>query len=77
MKKIKRVSEAFSLQPNEKHVSTEWEFTQKISHIKLIEIMQFQTSTNEQTSFYVGFNFDNEIVFKWVTSACNVEYFDN
>lgn len=76
MLRIKQISEAFSLQPNEKHVSTDWELTQKIPHIKAIELLTLEISKEEKVSFYIGYNFDNQIVFQWIAKACNVEYFE-
>jgi hypothetical protein len=74
MAKIKKISEAFSIQPCEKHVSTEWELSHHIPHIKSIEE---RFAKNGECRVYVGYNFKGEEVFQWVASACNVEYFDN
>lgn len=72
VKRIKKISEAFSIQPCEKHVSTEWELTQNITHIKSIEE---KYSSNGEIRVYIGYDFKGNDLFRWIASACNVEYF--
>lgn len=76
MLRIKRISEAFSSQPLDKHVSSDWELTQRIPHIKSIEYIQEEIAANYWVGFYVGFNFEGQEVFKWVASGCNVDYYE-
>lgn len=72
-RRIKSVSEAFSIQSCEKHVSTEWELSHRIPHIKSIEE---KFSSNGEVRVYIGYDFQGNDVFRWIASACNVEYFN-
>lgn len=71
--KIKSISEAFSMQPITLQVVSEnqrskFDPSQDIEKIEL-EVM------DENTNIYVGYNFDGEKKFQYITTSVNVHYF--
>ena len=72
---IKSITEAFSMQPA-CYIVTEKEPTRnKHFHLKRIEVINEQTSPNDMTTFYVGFDWDENIMFKYIAATVNVTYY--
>jgi len=75
--KIKRISEAYSMQPvywevtEENHRS---KFNPENDIAKIVE-EKVQVSSEKQISVYVGYNYDGKKKFKYIADAVNVHYF--
>lgn len=73
MEKVKSISEAFSMQPITITVTapdkrTKFDPSQDIERIEL-EVL------DENTSIYVGYNFEGEKKFQYLANTVNVHYF--
>ena len=82
---IKLVSEAFSMQPSSMQIIPESTYQNALKYnpdyakecIKSITLEVFQIGKGSMCDFenvYVGRNFNDEILFRWIAKACNVQY---
>lgn len=84
--KIKSVSEAYSCQPNSYRVCTiEMDYPGVFAeaqgalpkpHIHKKDcVVRIDFVSPNECDLFVGYNSDNEMLFRWIADACNVEYF--
>jgi hypothetical protein len=82
---IKLISEAFSMQPSSMRITPEVNYQSVLKYnpdyakecIKSITLEVFQIGKDSICDFenvYVGRNFKDEILFRWIAKACNVQY---
>jgi hypothetical protein len=67
-RKIKSVSEAYSMQPNFKFVAYGNKYKFEVGECPLVEI-------KEQGDYYNDFDKDGNLLFSWIVKTVNVEYF--
>ena len=75
-KKVKSISEAFSMQPIKLTVvdeSNQFAFNPE-NDIKEIKLEGKLISSDELISVYRGYNFNGKILFEYVAKAVNVHY---
>jgi len=76
MKRIESISEAFSVEPREHHVSTEYELSLKYSGVLHINSIEGKYNS-DGTAVYIGYDINGNELFQWIAAACNVEYFSD
>ena len=79
MKKIRSITEAFSMQPKEFIVEDKLsEFSNPDQSIKSIEIVEcvlgYDSGNPIQVTCYVGFNFNGKMMFQYMCNTVNVQY---
>jgi len=76
-KRIKSISEAFSMQPITLQV-TEEDKRSKLhpeNDIKEIKQKGKQVNTDKMITIYCGYNYDGKMLFEYVAESVNVHYF--
>lgn len=80
MKKVKYISEAFSMQPEVLIVLTEEQYESyynKPRACKEIKLEQIQGIHEEvPTAYYVGYNFEGNKIFQYLAKSVNVGFFE-
>lgn len=77
MERIKRISEAYSMQPGAKEVCRDPSHSKLTEHSKdCIEAIEYIIDPNKGDR-YIGLNFKGKKLFEWLVDGCHVEYFTN
>jgi hypothetical protein len=67
-RKIKWITEAFSMQPNSKCVAYGSRYDFEVGKHPILEI-------KEQGDYYNGYDKEGDLLFSWIAKAINVDYF--
>jgi len=80
MNKIKLITEAYATQPSTFEVKEkEPDGMLKSHYLKCIELEKFDELINgkiSQVAYYVGYNWNDKIIFKYHQQSVNVHYFE-
>ena len=70
-KKVKRIIDAFSMQPYSKQVQSEFSPT----GIAKIKLESRSTEPEGEIHYYVGYDFEGNVMFEYRRDTVNIEYF--
>ena len=76
--KIKSITEAFSMQPNFFSVTEKLENVNPRDYkyyLKRIEEEIQQTGENNRITYYIGYDWNGDIMFKYIAATVNVAYY--
>ena len=76
MKRIKAISEAFSMQPVTLEINPKC-LPENLRDGQVVEIKEemLHTAAGDHIIYYIGYDKNGKMIFKYLANACNVHYY--